>query len=42
MAVSVNLFPLLEAGWNSPIKSIAMSSVGWGGGENVHFSVVVS
>ena len=31
MAVSANLLPLLEAGWNSPIRSIAMNSMGWGG-----------
>ena len=33
MAVSAYLFPLLDAGWNSPIKSIAMNSMGWGGDE---------
>ena len=30
-AVSVYLFPLLEGGWNSPIKSMAMNSIGCGG-----------
>ena len=27
-AVKANLLPLLDAGWNSPIKSIAMNSMG--------------
>ena len=26
--VRVNLLPLLDAGWNSPIRSIAMNSIG--------------
>ena len=30
-AVSAYLFPLLEGGWNSPIKFIAMNSIGCGG-----------
>ena len=30
-AVSAYLFPLLEGGWNSPIKSKAMNSIGCGG-----------
>ena len=30
-AVSVYLFPLLGGGWNSPIKSMAMNSIGCGG-----------
>ena len=33
VAVSVYLLPLLDAGWNSLIKSIAMNSMGWGGDE---------
>ena len=37
MAVSAYLFPLLDAGWNSPIKSIAMNSMGWGGDEKCLF-----
>ena len=37
MAVSVYLLPLLEAGWNSPIKSIAMKSMGFGGDEKCLF-----
>ena len=41
MAVSAYLLPLLNAGWNSPIKSIAMNYMGWGGDKNVHFSDVV-
>ena len=36
-AVSANLFPLLEARWNSPIKSMAMNSIGWGGDEKCSF-----
>ena len=32
-AVDANLFPLLEAGWNSLIRSIAMNSIGCGGAE---------
>ena len=30
-AVRANLLPLIDAGLNSPIKSIAMDSIGWGG-----------
>ena len=30
-AISAYLFPLLEGGWNSPIKSMAMNSIGCGG-----------
>ena len=30
-AVSAYLFPLLEGGWNSPIKSIAINSIACGG-----------
>ena len=30
IAVSANLLPLLDAGWNYPIKSIAMNSMGCG------------
>ena len=33
IAVSANLLALLEAGWNSPIRSIAMNSIGCGGDE---------
>ena len=40
MAVNVNLLPLLEAGWNSPIKSIAMNSICSVVMKNVHFLVV--
>ena len=36
-AVNVNLFPLLDTGWNSPIRSIAMNSIGWGGDEKCSF-----
>ena len=36
-AVSANLFPLLDAGWNSPIRPIAMNSIGWGGDEKCSF-----
>ena len=36
-AVSAYLLPLLDAGWNSPIKSIAMNSIGWGGDEKCLF-----
>ena len=32
-AVSANLFPLLDAGWNSPIRSIVINSIGCGGDE---------
>ena len=31
--VKVNLLPLLDAGWNSPNRSIAMNSISWGGDE---------
>ena len=37
MAVSAYLLPLLDAGWNSPIKSIAMNSMGCGGDEKCSF-----
>ena len=37
MAVNVTVLPLLEAGWNSPIKSIAMNSTGCGGDEKCSF-----
>ena len=37
MAVRVYLFPLLDAGWNSPIRSIAMNSIGCGGDEKCSF-----
>ena len=37
MAVSANLLPLLEAGLNSPIRSIAMNCIGWGGDEKCSF-----
>ena len=37
MAVSANLLPLLEAGWNSPFKSMAMNSIGCGGDEKCLF-----
>ena len=37
MAVRGYLIPLLDAGWNSPIKSIAMNSMGWGGDEKCLF-----
>ena len=36
-AVRANLLPLLDAGWNSPIRSIAMNSIGWGGDEKYSF-----
>ena len=36
-AVKAYLLPLLDAGWNSPIKSIAMNSMGWGGDEKCSF-----
>ena len=36
-AVRAYLLPLLDAGWNSPIKSIAMNSMGWGGDEKCLF-----
>ena len=36
-AVSAYLLPLLDAGWNSPIKSIAMNSIGCGGDEKCSF-----
>ena len=36
-AVKVNLLPLLDAVWNSPIRSIAMNSIGWGGDEKCSF-----
>ena len=36
-AVRANLLPLLDAGWNSPIRSIAMNSIGWGGDEKCSF-----
>ena len=39
-AVNANLFPLLDAGWNSPIRSIAMNSMVVVVMRNVHFSVV--
>ena len=37
MAVRAYLFLLLEAGWNSPIKSIAINSMGRGGDEKSSF-----
>ena len=33
MAVRAYLLPLLDAGWNFLIRSIAMNSMGWGGDE---------
>ena len=36
-AVRAYLLPLLDAGWNSPIKSIAMNSMGWGGDKKCSF-----
>ena len=36
-AIKVYLLPLLDAGWNSPIRSIAMNSMGWGGDEKCSF-----
>ena len=36
-AVKANLLPLLDAGWNSPIRSIALNSIGWGGDEKCSF-----
>ena len=36
-AVKANLLPLLDAGRNSPIRSIAMNSIGWGGDEKCSF-----
>ena len=36
-AVRAYLLHLLDAGWNSPIKSIAMNSMGWGGDEKCSF-----
>ena len=36
-AVRANLLPLLDAGWNSPIRSIAMNSIGCGGDEKCSF-----
>ena len=41
-AIRVYLFPLLDAGWNSPIKSIAMNSRAGLVMKNVHFLVVGS
>ena len=37
MAVSAYLLHLLDAGWNSPIKSIAMNSMGCGGNQKCSF-----
>ena len=39
-AVRVNLLPLLDAGWNSPIRSIAMNSIGWVVMRSVRFLTV--
>ena len=39
-AVKANLLPLLDAGWNLPIRSIAINSIGWGGDEKCSFSAV--
>ena len=36
-AVRAYLLPLLDAGWNSPIRSIAMNSIGCGGDEKCSF-----
>ena len=36
-AVRAYLLPLLDAGWNSPIRSIAMNSMGCGGDEKCSF-----
>ena len=36
-AVKANLLPLQDAGWNSPIRSIAMNFIGWGGDEKCSF-----
>ena len=36
-AVRADLLPLLDAGWNSPIRSIAMNSIGWSGDEKCSF-----
>ena len=41
-AVRVYMLPLLDAGWNSPIKSIAMNSMGCGGDEKFRFLAVGS
>ena len=37
MAVRAYLLPLLDAGWNSLIRSIAMNSIGCGGDEKCSF-----
>ena len=37
IAVSACLFPLLDAGWNTPMRSIAMNSIGCGGAEKCSF-----
>ena len=37
MAVRACLFPLLDAGWNSQMRSIAMNSMGWAGDEKSSF-----
>ena len=37
MAVRAYLFPLLDTRWNSPIRSIAMNSMGFGGDEKCLF-----
>ena len=37
IAVSAYLFPLLDAGWNSPMRSIALNAMGCGGAEKCSF-----
>ena len=39
-AVRANLLPLLDAGWNSPIRSIAMNSIDWVVMRSVHFLTI--
>ena len=36
-AVKAYLLPLLNVGWNSPINTIAMNCIGWGGDEKCSF-----
>ena len=36
-----NLLPLLDSGWNSPIRSTAMNSIGWGGDEKCSTNIVL-
>ena len=37
IAVNAYLLPLLDAGWNSPMRSITMNSMGCGGDEKCSF-----